>query len=49
MTGCGAIAGGQVSSYSGYSMTLRGNLKEARRSFLRAYEFDPNKSVVSSC
>ena len=30
----------------GYSMMLRGNLKEARRNFLRAYELDPGNPVV---
>ena len=30
----------------GYSMMLRGNLKEARRNFLRAYELDPRNPVV---
>ena len=27
-------------------MMLRGNLKEARRNFLRAYELDPRNPVV---
>ena len=27
-------------------MMLRGNLREARRSFLRAYELDPGNPVV---
>ena len=30
----------------GYSMMLRGNLKEARRRFLRAYDLDPGNPVV---
>ena len=36
----------QLLNNHGYSMMLRGNLREARRSFLRAYEIDPGNPVV---
>jgi len=32
----------------GYSMMLRGNLKEARRKFLKAYELDPGNPTVAN-
>ena len=36
----------QLLNNYGYSMMLRGNLKEARRSFLRAYDLDPGNPLV---
>jgi Flp pilus assembly protein TadD len=36
----------QLLNNHGYSMMLRGNLKEARRIFLKAYEVDPTNPVV---
>ena len=32
----------------GYSMMLRGNLKEARRKFLKAYELDPGNPTIAN-
>ena len=32
----------------GYSMMLRGNLKEARRKFLKAYDLDPGNPTVAN-
>ena len=36
----------QLLNNYGYSMMLRGNLKEARRRFLRAYDLDPGNPLV---
>lgn len=38
----------QILNNQGYSMLLRGNLKEARRIFLRAYELDPSNPIVAN-
>jgi len=39
----------QILNNQGYSMMLRGNLKEARRMFLKAYERDPtNPTIVNN-
>ena len=36
----------QLLNNHGYSMMLRGNLKEARRSFLAAYELEPTNPLI---
>ena len=36
----------QLLNNYGYSMMLRGNFKEARRNFLRAYDLDPGNPVI---
>jgi Flp pilus assembly protein TadD len=36
----------QLLNNRGYSMMLRGNLKAARRDFLRAFELEPNNPLV---
>ena len=38
----------QVLNNQGYSMMLRGNLKEARRKFLKAYELDPGNPTIAN-
>jgi Flp pilus assembly protein TadD len=36
----------QILNNQGYSMMLRGNMKEARRKFLQAYELDPTNITI---
>lgn len=36
----------QILNNQGYSMMLRGNMKEARRKFLKAYELDPTNITI---
>ena len=36
----------QILNNQGYSMMLRGNLKEARRKFLKAYELEPTNITI---
>lgn len=38
----------QILNNHGYSMMLRGNLKEARRKFLQAYELDPTNVTIAN-
>jgi len=38
----------QVLNNQGYSLMLRGNLKEARRKFLKAYELDPGNPTIAN-
>jgi Flp pilus assembly protein TadD len=38
----------QILNNQGYSMMLRGNLKEARRKFLKAYELDPSNVTIAN-
>lgn len=38
----------QILNNQGYSMMLRGNLKEARRIFLKAYELDPGNLTIAN-
>ena len=38
----------QILNNQGYSMMLRGNLKEARRKFLKAYELDPTNVTIAN-
>jgi len=38
----------QILNNQGYSMMLRGNLKEARRIFLKAYELDPGNPTIAN-
>jgi Flp pilus assembly protein TadD len=36
----------QILNNQGYSMMLRGNMREARRKFLKAYELDPTNITI---
>ena len=38
----------QILNNQGYSMMLRGNLKEARLKFLKAYELDPGNPTIAN-